>query len=259
MSPAGARVVLVVGASSGIGFATARAFAERGEHLVLASRSADALQETARRCTADGAASALVVPADVCDGVAVDALVDAVLEAHGRIDVVVHSATVMAYGDAEVLPAKVFEQVVDTAVHGTANLARAVLPVMRRQQRGALIVVNSIVGQIAAPHMGAYATAKWGQLGLARTLQLETRDAAGVHVSVVVPGGVDTPIYYQAANYAGRVGRPHRRWIPRPRSPAPSCGAPTGRDGRCRWGRSTTSWCSASGCCPGPTTGWSPR
>ena len=81
-------------------------------------------------------------------------------------------------------------------------------PVFREQQYGTLIVVNSLLGEIAVPQMGAYATSKWGQLGLVRTLQLETRDERHIHVCLVNPGSVNTPIYYQAANFTGRVPRP---------------------------------------------------
>jgi short-subunit dehydrogenase len=120
----------------------------------------------------------------------------------------VHSAQVMAYGQIEEVPAKVFEAVVDTALHGTANVARAVLPVFRRQEAGSLVVVSSLLGSIATPQMGSYVAAKWGQLGLVRVLQQEVRDAPGVSVSAVAPGGVNTPIYAQGASYMGSTGRP---------------------------------------------------
>lgn len=204
----GPQVVLVTGGSSGIGLATARAYARRGSHVVLAARSPDSLDKAVRVVAADGAASVRTVVADVVDESSVQRLVDSALAEQDHLDVVVHSATVMAYGRVEDLPAKVFEQVVDVAIHGTAHLARHVLPVLRRQQHGSLIIVNSLVGSIVAPSMGAYATAKWGQLGLARTLQLEARTTKGVHVGVVTPGSVNTPIYYQAANVTGRAPRP---------------------------------------------------
>jgi short-subunit dehydrogenase len=97
---------------------------------------------------------------------------------------------------------------VDTAIHGTARVARHALALFREQQYGSFIVVNSLLGSIAVPNMGAYATSKWGQLALVRTLQLETRDERHIHVSAVSPGSVNTPIYYQAANYTGKVPRP---------------------------------------------------
>ena len=126
----------------------------------------------------------------------------------GRLDGVVHAAQVMAYGTIEELPREVFEQVVEVAVHGTATVARVVLPLFREQEGGHLVVLNSLLGNIATPLMGSYVAAKWGQLGLVRVLQQEVRDAPGVEVSVVQPGGVDTPIYFQAASWTGSTGRP---------------------------------------------------
>jgi NAD(P)-dependent dehydrogenase (short-subunit alcohol dehydrogenase family) len=202
------RTVLVTGASSGIGRATARLFGSRGDRVVLVARGRSALEAAAREVREAGAAQALVCPADVTDEAALQAAVDAATALSGRLDVVVHSAQVMAYGRIEDVPREVFEAVVDTAVRGTANLARVVLPVFRRQEGGHLVVVSSLLAEITAPLMGSYTTAKWAQLGLVRTLQQETRDVPGIHVSAVAPGGVSTPIYSQGATYAGRTGRP---------------------------------------------------
>jgi NAD(P)-dependent dehydrogenase (short-subunit alcohol dehydrogenase family) len=202
------QTVLVTGASSGIGRATARQFGERGAVVVLVARGRPALEEAAAEVRGAGAAEAVVCPADVTDEDAVRAVVESTLDRFGRIDVVVHSAQVMAYGRIEEVPAKVYEAVVDTALHGTANVARAVLPVFRRQEAGSLVIVSSLLGSIAAPQMGSYVTAKWGQLGLVRVLQQEVRDAPGVSVSAVAPGGVNTPIYAQGASYMGSTGRP---------------------------------------------------
>ncbi len=136
-------------------------------------------------------------------------LVEDVVAAHGRIDVVVHSPAVMAYGTLERLPADVFTRVVDTSVHGTANVIRTVVPQFRQQPNGGtFIVVTSLLASIPVPQMGAYIVGKWAQLALARVLQLETRGAPRVHVCVVAPGAVDTPIYRRAANFVGRCGRP---------------------------------------------------
>ena len=79
--------------------------------------------------------------------------------------------------------------------------------VFRRQRgRGTLVVVNSLLGSVTVPEMGAYATAKWGQRAIARTLQQEVASERGIHVCVVSPGSINTPIYYQAANYVGTAG-----------------------------------------------------
>ncbi|OLR93200.1 SDR family NAD(P)-dependent oxidoreductase [Actinokineospora bangkokensis] len=202
------RVVLVVGASSGIGLASATAFAARGDHLVLVSRSADALAAAATACRAAGPGEVDVIADDIADPAAAKRIVSRVLDRHHRVDVVVHTATVMGYGTVEEMPADVFTTIVDTAVHGTLHLARAVLPVMRRNRKGTFIGVNSLLGSVTVPRMGAYATAKWGQRAVLRTLQQETRDAPGVNVCIVSPGSINTPIYYQAANYTGRGARP---------------------------------------------------
>lgn len=204
----GARIVLLVGGSSGVGLASALAFAARGDRLVLVSRSAKALAAAAAACRQAGAGSVETVPADVTVGAEVEAVVHRTVELHGRVDVAVFSAVAMAYGAVEAIPAEVFERVVATAVYGTANLARALLPTLRRQRRGTLIVVNSVLGSITVPRLGGYAVAKWGQRALVHTLQQELRNDPGVRVCLVSPGSVNTPIYYQAANYLGRAVRP---------------------------------------------------
>jgi NAD(P)-dependent dehydrogenase (short-subunit alcohol dehydrogenase family) len=200
--------VLVTGASSGIGRATAVELAGRGARLVLVARGREALDETAAEVRAAGAADVLVHPADVTDEHEVRAAVDATVERFGRLDAVVHAAQVMAYGKIEDLPIRVFGAVVESAVHSTAIVAQAVLPVFRTQGTGHLVVVNSLLGSVTTPYIGAYIAGKWGQLGLVRVLQQETRDAPGITISAVQPGGVDTPIYYQAASYVGSTGRP---------------------------------------------------
>jgi NAD(P)-dependent dehydrogenase (short-subunit alcohol dehydrogenase family) len=201
-------VVLVTGASSGIGRASAVAFAERGASLVLVSRSAATLADAAADCRAAGAAAVECVPADVLDPDAVQSAVDRATGTFGRLDVVVHAATVMAYGRIEDVPPDVFERVVDTAVQGTFHVFRSTLPVLRAQGRGHVVVVSSLLASITAPTMGAYVTGKWGQLGLIRTLQQELRELPDVHVSAVAPGGVTTPIYDQAATVLGNTGHP---------------------------------------------------
>ena len=208
MNTGSPETVLITGASSGIGRATALELAGRGARLVLVARGEDSLEEAAAEARTAGAAEVLVHPADVTDEDAVRAAVEGAVARFGRIDVVVHAAQVMAYGSIEELPREVYETVVDVAVHGTANVARVVLPVFRTQGAGHLVVVNSLLGSVAAPLMGSYVTAKWGQLGLVRVLQQETRDEPGISVSAVQPGGVDTPIYFQAASWTGSTGRP---------------------------------------------------
>jgi NAD(P)-dependent dehydrogenase (short-subunit alcohol dehydrogenase family) len=198
-------VVIITGASSGIGRATAQMLARRGDRLVLAARSGQALDATAREC---GVAETLVVPTDVADPAAVDALFAAAVSRFGRVDAVVHSVTVVAYGRFDEVPAPVFDQVIAVTLTGTANVARTALRLFPGAGGGRLVLVGSLLGKIATPYMSSYVTAKWAVHGLARTLQIEARQTPGVDVSLVSPGGVDTPVYRQAASYYGRGFRP---------------------------------------------------
>jgi NAD(P)-dependent dehydrogenase (short-subunit alcohol dehydrogenase family) len=202
------RVVVVTGATSGIGLASALRLSAQGDHLLLLARDESALARAADRCSEAGAPSVDTLAGDVVAQVDVDRLVQRALNAHGRLDAVVHSATSMAYGTIEDLPQPIFDTVVAVAIHGTANIARAALPVFRGQSHGTLVIVNSLLGSVTVPNMGAYAAAKWGQRAVARTLQQEVRGVADVHVCIVSPGSTNTPIYEQAANYTPYGARP---------------------------------------------------
>jgi NAD(P)-dependent dehydrogenase (short-subunit alcohol dehydrogenase family) len=199
-----ARVVVLTGASSGIGRAAALAFAARGDRLVLAARSAADLRAVAATCGGDP----MIVPTDITSAAQVDALAEAAVARFGRIDVWADTAAVMAYGRFEDLPPDVFDRVVTTDLLGSANVARAALRQFRRQGRGDLITCSSLLAHVTVPYMSAYAASKWGLRGLIRTLRQETRDAPAIHISTLAPGSVDTSIYTSAANYAGFVGRP---------------------------------------------------
>ncbi|RJQ76619.1 SDR family NAD(P)-dependent oxidoreductase [Pseudonocardiaceae bacterium YIM PH 21723] len=202
------RVVLVVGASSGIGLATALAFAAHGDDLMLVSRSEEALRTAQAACRSAGSSEVDIATEDIGDPAAAGRIVERILDRHGRLDIIVHTAAVMGYGTIEAMPADVFTTIVNTAVHGTLHLAQAVLPVLRRQHAGVFIGVNSLLGSVTVPQMGAYAASKWGQRAILRTLQQENRDKPGVHVCIVSPGSINTPIYYQGANYTGQATRP---------------------------------------------------
>jgi NAD(P)-dependent dehydrogenase (short-subunit alcohol dehydrogenase family) len=199
---------MVVGASSGIGRATAHQLASQGDRLVLAARSVEALEETRQECVARGAGDVVVVPTDVGDREQVTALFEEAVERFGRVDGVVHAAAVLAYGRFQDVPADVFDKTLQTNLVGTANVARSSLQLFDDQRGGSLVVVGSVLAKMAAPYLSTYSTGKWGVQGLVRTLQIETRSSPDVHVSLVSPGGVDTPIYDQAGSYTGHPGSP---------------------------------------------------
>ena len=203
----GSPVVLITGASGGIGRATALAYAGRGARLVLTARSAGKLQELATDCEQAGG-KAITQVTDVSDAEAVRSAVDRAIQEFGGLDIVVHTAAVVAYGRLSQVPERVWDRVVDVGVRGTANVAREALRVFEPAGRGSLVIIGSVLGQITAPRMGSYATSKWAVHGLARTLQQEARQTPGVHVALVSPGGIDTRIYRMAATYIGRAGSP---------------------------------------------------
>ncbi|PPK94674.1 short-subunit dehydrogenase [Kineococcus xinjiangensis] len=201
------QVVVIAGASSGIGRGAALAFAARGADVVLAARGVETLEEVARQCREAGG-RALVVPTDVTDEAAVQSLARRAVEEFGRIDAWVNAAAVWSYGRFEDTPGPVFRQVVDTTLFGQVHGARAVLPQFRLQGRGVLVNIVSIYGQLSSPYVSSYVAAKWGLLGLTEVLRQELRDAPGISVCAVLPGAVDTPIYRHAANYVGHRIRP---------------------------------------------------
>lgn len=202
------RTVLVTGASSGIGRATALHLARAGDAVVLVARSGDVLAEVAEECEGLGGRATVAV-ADVADAAEVAAAFDAGEAAFGPIDGVVHAAAVLAYGRFEDVPVEVFDRALVVNVLGTANVAREA--VRRRTSTGApqsMVVVGSLLGRISAPYMSGYSASKWAVHGLVRALQIEARTGSGLRVGLVSPGGVDTPIYRTSGNYVGRPGSP---------------------------------------------------
>ena len=196
-------VVVITGASSGIGRETARLFARRGARLVLASRSADALDTVAKECRELGA-QATAVPTDVTHEGQVRALAATAVAEFGRIDVWVGNAGVFSYGSFEQTPDDVFRQVVETNLMGPVHGARAVLPYFRRQGSGTLVLIGSLYSRVSSGDISPYITSKWGLLGFAESLRQELRGSRGIRVRIILPATIDTPIYQHAANFTGR-------------------------------------------------------
>ncbi|HRN28594.1 MAG TPA: SDR family NAD(P)-dependent oxidoreductase [Terrimesophilobacter sp.] len=199
-------VVVITGASSGIGRATAHEFAKRGAQLVLAARGAAALEDTAVECERLGA-RAIVVTADVSESGAADEIVDAALAEFGTIDVWVGAASVYAYGTFERTPPDVFHHIIETNLFGQVEAARAVLPVFRRQGAGTFIPIASVYGKTTAPNVSAYVASKWATIGFALSLSHELH-GSGIAVCTVLPSTIDTPIHSHAANFTGENVNP---------------------------------------------------
>lgn len=181
------KVVIITGASAGIGAATARAFAAAGARLVLAARDQRRLAELA----ASLPAPAQVVPTDVADRTAVARLVDSALAAHDRIDIVINNAGVGLAAPVASLAQPDFERALAVDLFGPLALTQLALPHMRRQGRGQLIFVSSVVGLRALPYLGGYAAAKAALDRLSEALRVELR-GTGVAVTLVRPGTTST-------------------------------------------------------------------
>jgi NAD(P)-dependent dehydrogenase (short-subunit alcohol dehydrogenase family) len=200
-------VVVITGASSGIGRATALAFARRQSSLVLAARNEQALREVAEDCRSLGA-KVLVQPTDVSEAPQVEALGRAALVEFSRIDVWINDAAVLLFGSFEALPEQDFRRVMETNLFGYLHGARVALRQFRAQgDRGTLINIASVLGRIGEPYVSAYVTSKFAIRGWSACLRQEVAYTPGIHVCTVLPSPFDTPIYQKAGNLVGRQAR----------------------------------------------------
>ena len=186
------QVVLVTGASSGIGRETAVAFARQGAAVALAARRTAQLKEVAQAVTAAGG-RALVVPTDVTDAHAVRATVARVQRAWKRIDILVNNAGILIPGPVAELKADDLQAMLRVNLFGPLFLMQAVLPGMQHHGGGTIINIASLAGRRGVTPLGGYCASKFALMGLTEALRVEL-DASKIHVGLVLSGVIDPPM-----------------------------------------------------------------
>jgi NADP-dependent 3-hydroxy acid dehydrogenase YdfG len=192
MSDLTGRVVAITGASSGIGEATALAYARAGATVCLAARRAERLESVAARIRAAGGTATTRVT-DVSQEAEARAFVEGAHAEHGRLDVLVNNAGVMLLGRIEGAPLDEWRQMVEINVLGTLYCTHAALPLLTAQSSGDVVFVSSVGGRVTPPYSGVYCLTKWGIGAFAEVLRKETL-GTGVRVLLVEPGRVKTEL-----------------------------------------------------------------
>ena len=191
------KVVLVTGASRGIGRAVALEFASHGASLVLAARSADGLAAVEAEVRARGC-PVLAVPTDVTSHDAVTALVDATVREFGRIDVLVNNAGIGRVGEvASADFADNVHQTLRASLFGMVDVTQQVLPVFRRQGASAIVNMSSVMGRKAFARFGSYAVVMHGVSAISDSLRQELA-GSGIRVSVIYPALTATDLLREA-------------------------------------------------------------
>ncbi len=186
------KTAIITGSSSGIGRATAIAFAHEGVNLVLAARNQDALLETKQKIQPFGV-DVLVVPTDVTQREQIRYLVQESLRCFGKIDIFVNNAGVYFRCPVRELKIEDVERVMATNFYAYLYGLYEILPHMLERKTGHIVVVTSMDGKKGAPPDSAYVAAKFAATGFTEVLRQELR-GTGVYVSTVFPGRVDTPM-----------------------------------------------------------------
>lgn len=198
-------VVIITGASAGIGRAYALAFARRGARLVLAARRAEALEEV-RAEVATYAAAVLCVPTDINDDAQLEALVQTALDHYGRVDILINNAGVVDYGTLQNHHPRRTRQMVSTNLASAINLTRLCLIPMLTQRSGAIINVSSMAGKIPTAQQPVYAATKVGLIAFSDALRRQL-EGTGVRVVSVLPSYTDTEMVAPAMqDYVREMG-----------------------------------------------------
>lgn len=188
------RVAIITGASSGIGYETARLLAREGAVVAAAARRRDKLEWLVGEIAGDGG-RALAIPTDVTDPVQVTRLVESTYNLLGRVDILINSAGVVhKVAPMEQFNDDEFRTVIETNLHGSFYAARGVIPHMKRQRSGTIINIGSRVGKVGIANIAPFCAAKFALAGLSQALGAELRPF-NVFVTTLFPGMINTNIH----------------------------------------------------------------
>ncbi len=186
------KVVVITGASSGLGEATARLLSAQGASVVLGARRVERLRSLADELTGRGG-KALAVTTDVIDRDQVKRLVDAAVQAYGRIDVMINNAGLMPQAPLERLKVDEWDRMIDVNIKGVLYGIAAALPHMKRQKSGHIINVSSVAGHKVGPGFTVYAATKHAVRALSEGLRQEVKPY-NIRTTVISPGAVATEL-----------------------------------------------------------------
>jgi short-subunit dehydrogenase len=201
------QVIVITGASSGIGRITAMMAAAEGARVVLAARNETNLEEVAREIHRAGGA-ARAVPTDVTDIDQVRRLAQAAMDEFGRVDTWVNNAAVSLYGTFDDTAVEDIRRVIDVNFMGQVNCAKVALPLLE-ESAGTLVCVGSVLSDVAVPLQGAYVASKHALKGWIDGLRIELRKKRShVRVTLVKPSSMNTPLFDKARTSLGVMPRP---------------------------------------------------
>lgn len=203
LKPVEEQVVALMGASSGIGRESARRLARRGARVVISGRDTEGLDSLVREIRGSGG-EATAVPAEVTEFDEVKAVADRAAAEYGRLDTWVHLAGVSVFSRFEDMPPEEFRRVVEVDLVGQAYGAMAALPHLRREGRGALVHISSVLGRRSVPLQSAYCASKHGVEGLVESLRLELKhEGLDIGVTSIMPASINTPFFDKARTRLG--------------------------------------------------------
>lgn len=208
------KIVVITGASSGLGEATARHLSQQGATVVFGARRVERIEALARELESDGR-KAMAIQTDVTQSAQVQRLVDAAVAAYGRIDVMINNAGLMPHSPLERLKIADWDRMIDVNIKGVLYGIAAALPHMKQQKSGHFINVSSVAGHKVRPGGAVYSATKHAVLALSEGLRLEVKPY-NIRTTVISPGAVATelPDSITEADVAASVRKIYENAIP---------------------------------------------